>query len=155
MSVGTLTLKRADALDFAKKVRAAAMESADEPAATLNVQVYTEDNQLVLVQLKVNIASKKRKERSSTASDRINDAFNNVGTPVGMTTRKAMLALIGPENVSTKALEFAGKQTGSPEPKNGVTPASRCVSSLMAAVYATIQRPKRDRCTSAFCADNA
>jgi hypothetical protein len=90
---------------------------------------------------------------ASTASDRINDAFNNVGTPVGMTTRKAMLALIGPENVSTKALEFAGKQTGSPEPKNGVTPASRCVSSLMAAVYSTIPRPKRDRCTSALCAE--
>ena len=64
-----------------------------------------------------------------------------------------MLALIGAENVTTKALQFAGKQAGLPEPKQGVTPTSRCVSSLMAAVYATIQRPKRDRCTSAFCAE--
>ena len=153
MSVGTLTLRRADALDFAKKLKAAVMDPADEPTATIRVPVYTTDNVLVFVQLKVNIESKKRKDREPTASDRINDAFNNAGTPLGLLTRKAMLALIGAENVTTKALQFAGKQAGLPEPKQGVTPTSRCVSSLMAAVYATIQRPKRDRCTSAFCAE--
>jgi hypothetical protein len=87
--------------------------------------------------------SKKRKERPATASDRLNDAFMNAGTAIGLVTRKAMLAIFGVENLD-KALEFAGKPAAG-VPKNGVQPTSRAVTTLMSAVYATVHKPKRDR----------
>ena len=149
MSTGTFTLSEAAMRDLVKQCKAAlsAVKSGTcEANVTLNVAVYDADRDLTFAQLTGTVASKKRKERPATASDRLNDAFMNAGTAIGLRTRKAMLAIFEVENLD-KALQFAGKPAAG-VPKNGVQPTSRAVTTLMSAVYATVHKPKRDRTES-------
>jgi len=147
MASATFTLGE-DAMRTHIKLCKAALVAAKTGTGTvaLNVAVYDTDGELVFAQLTGTVASKKRKERPATASDRLNDAFMNAGTAVGLRTRKAMLAIIGVENLD-EALQFAGKPAAG-VPKNGVQPTSRGVTTLLSAVYATVHKPKRDRTES-------
>ena len=149
MASATFTISE-DAMRTHIKLCKAALVAAETGTGTqtvaLNVAVYDTDGELVFAQLTGTVASKKRKERPATASDRLNDAFMNAGTAVGLRTRKAMLAIIGVENLD-EALQFAGKPAAG-VPKNGVQPTSRAVTTLLSAVYATVHKPKRDRTES-------
>ena len=149
MASATFTISE-DAMRTHIKLCKAALVAAKTGTGTqtvaLNVAVYDTYGELVFAQLTGTVASKKRKERPATASDRLNDAFMNAGTAVGLRTRKAMLAIIGVENLD-EALQFAGKPAAG-VPKNGVQPTSRGVTTLLSAVYATVHKPKRDRTES-------
>ena len=149
MASATFTISE-DAMRTHIKLCKAALFAAKSGTGTqtvaLNVAVYDTEGELVFAQLTGTVASKKRKERPATASDRLNDAFMNAGTAVGLRTRKAMLAIIGVENLD-EALQFAGKPAAG-VPKNGVQPTSRAVTTLLSAVYATVHKPKRDRTES-------